>query len=182
MSGGEAVGMSRETSGGSGRPQTRTAHAHRTYYYARAMPTPCESTMRAYHASVPCRRGGGRGHDDLPPREVEGRLPRAQRAELPRAIHAAAGCRPGGACGALPRAQLCRLRLPLELRLLRQPGVGGRRRGVSHHAHGHVIHRPRPAGTAHAHAWHMYGTRTHAWHVHGTHTAMHTPPPFASQA
>ena len=34
-------------------------------------------------------------------------------------------------------------------------------------------------------AWHMHMhgmCMAHAWHVHGTHTAMHTPPPFASQA
>ena len=52
MSGGEAVGMSRETSGGSGRPQTRTHTRTRTCYYACAMPTPCEYTMHVYRAGV----------------------------------------------------------------------------------------------------------------------------------
>ena len=175
MSGGEAVGMSRETSGGSGRPQTRTHTRTRTCYYACAMPTPCEYTMHVYRAGV-----------------VAGAVMTTYLLEKSRVVFQGPNERNYHALymlqqGADPaeRAALCLERSCADYAFLSSSGC------YANPEWGDDAEEYRTMRTAMSsiglapQAWHvhMHGMcMAHAWHVHGTHTAMHMPPPLASQA
>ena len=150
-------------------------HSHRTCYYARAMPTPCMPTMRVYRAGV-----------------VAGAVMTTYLLEKSRVVFQGPNERNYHALymlqqGADPaeRAALCLERSCADYAFLSSSGCYANPEWGDDAEEYRTMRTAMSSIGLASQAWHMHMhgmCMAHAWHVHGTHTAMHTPPPFASQA